>query len=175
VVKLKRPALHPGADIKERVYTATFIAVAWIVVLGALPILAVMGVGFLQGSISENLISPASGYPAFTTLSPGLIVPAVLVAWAFARTFTWPLRAADNVQRGELVWIALLGMNVAIAAVTLDRALIPVWAGRLSVGAALLFLLVAPLSLVRMLAGWLHLVPRSWRVEPEKPKRRRRS
>ena len=159
----------------DKVYGAAFFALVWIGVLGFLPIGIAMVVGLIQDTIAEDVFTPSPGYPAFSVLSPGLVVPAALLTFVFVRTFTWPLKDPAAISRSDLAWMSFMGMGVTMAGIALEGGSLPTWAGRFDFIVAALFLCVWALAYLRIAAGWLRLVPRSWREEPVKPKRRRRS
>ncbi len=170
LLRFKRGGVREGTA--EMAFT---IALLWIVALGIVPMVIAMVIGLAQGTIAEDVATPAPGYPAFPVLSPGLIVPASLLMFSFARTFTWPLKRRDGIRRGDIAGLAFTGLGVSTVSTLLDESFLSLWAERLDFFVIVAFLAVGLLSLLRWVAGKLHLVPRSWREEPVKPKRRRPS
>lgn len=175
MVRLGVPRFTRGGTRAEAAYSAFILALLWIVVLGIVPMIAAMIVGMAQGTIAEDVTTSSPGYPAFPVLSTGMAVPALVLAFVFVRTFTWPLKDLAGVGRSDIAWLSFVGLGVLLASSSLEMDRLPEWAARINAYAMLLFFAVFALALVRMAAGALRLVPRSWREEPTKPKRKRNS
>jgi len=146
----------------------------WLVFLGIVPIVAAIIMGMIQGTSGEESYAPMPGYPAFPLFSPLLVVPAPYLAVQFVRTFTWPLTLRSAQPRMILVVLSLLGFVTLATSSALDTNRLPQWVLTLNFYALMVYIFIALIGGVRVAAGALHLVPRSWRVEPEEPKRRRR-
>jgi len=175
MVRFGRPAFRLRGTPSDRADAAFNLSALWIAFFGIVPIVAAIVVGMIQGTIAEDVETPAPGYPAFPLLSSALVVPAAVLATLFIRTITWPLRAIGGMRRHEIALLALMGMMVMLASTALDQDHLPRWAGLLNFWAMGVYLAVFVLGFARAAAGSLRLVPRSWREEQKKPKRRRRS
>ncbi len=166
------PRLRRGGSREGTAEMAFTIALLWIVVLGIVPMVIAMVIGLAQGTIAEDVATPAPWYPAFPVLSPGLIVPASLLM--FILTVNLPLRTTGVLRRHEIAWLAFIASGVAMTSLILDN--VDAWWYQLPVVLAIAVdLLLIVLVTVRWALGRLHLVPRSWREAPAKPKRKRRS
>lgn len=174
-MKLGQSKFRKRSLREDKVSTAALVALLWIGFLGFLPVGIAMVVGLIQGTIAEEVTAPSPGYPAFPVLSLGMTVPAALIAFAFVRSFTWPLKSIGEFSRGDLAWVAFVGLGVTMVGTALDTRFLSVWAARVDLLTAAVFFCVSALALLRIIAGWLRLVPRSWREEKAKPTRRRRS
>lgn len=146
----------------------------WLVFLGIVPIVAAIIMGMIQGTSGEESYAPMPGYPAFPLFSPLLVIPAPYLALQFVRTFTWPLTVRSSQPRMFIVVLSMVGYVTLLCSSSLDANNLPHWAITLNAGAAFLYLVLAVLAGARVAAGALHLVPRSWREEPAKPKKGRR-
>lgn len=175
MVRFGRPAFRLRGTPDDKAYAAFNLSVLWIVFFGIVPIVAAIVVGMIQGTIAEDVTVPTPDYPAFPLLSCALVVPALALAILFIRTFTWPLKAIEGIRRYEIASMSLIGLTVMMSSTALDQDHLPRWAAQLNFWAMGVYLAVFVLAFARAAAGSLRLVPRSWREEPAKPKRRRRS
>lgn len=149
---------------------------AWLVVLGIVPIVAIAVTGIVTGTIPEGAergyLAHGPDYPAFTSLSAGLLVPALALVAAWVLALPLPLKDPVGPHRLELGALCALGTAVAATASALDVREPSVFA-LAGAAAAVIFFLTLLLYIVRSVLGWLRLVPRSWRAE-RAPRRRRR-
>ncbi|WP_084079436.1 hypothetical protein [Demequina sp. NBRC 110057] len=160
----QRSRLH---EPEERSYLLLFVALCWLVVLGLGPIAAVW-----IASMFTGVYEGEEGFPAFTTLSPSLAVPAILIAIVIVRTFPAPLKHPHGMTRGEITFVAFVGLGIATTSFAFDTKYLGT-AGATFMGLVLAaYALLTAVSLLRSVAGWLRLVPESWRVERASQRKR---
>lgn len=158
-MRLGLPNRRKWHEREEKAYTLMFIAAAWLLVFGFGPFLAVNVAAMVTGVYEED------GYPAFTLLSPLLVVPAVLLAAVVVITFTAPLKRPQGLARWEVTLVAFVGMCIHAVCISLDEPFLSDSMATFAVVVLLLYVAVWAVSVLRSAAGWLRLVPRSWRVE----------
>jgi hypothetical protein len=159
----------------EDIFALFPLALLWIALLGILPMVAAMIVGMAQGTISEDVSTASPGYPALPVLSTGMVAPAAALAFLFVRTFTWPLKSLAGVRRSEIALLSFVGLGALVTSSSLEMDHLPDWAAKINAMAMMLFFATLVLAFARSAAGMRRLVPRSWREEPTRPKRKRTS
>ncbi|WP_062130746.1 hypothetical protein [Demequina aestuarii] len=164
-MRIGLPQRSRWKDPEERAYTLVFIAFAWIAALGFGLVSIAMVVGIATGTAVDGLEEPNDEFPGFPLLSPTMVVPAVLIAAALIVSFTLPLKKAMGLNRSEIVFSAFMGVTIQTVMLGLDQRYLTGVFGWLAVAAWLLFLAVFAAAVLRMVAGWLRLVPESWRSE----------
>lgn len=158
----QRSRLH---QTEERGYAALVGAFVAIVIFGFLPIGVAVVIGLVQGTPEGELLAPGDGYPAFTVLSPLMTVPAVLLVLSLVVTFHLPLKASSGLNRSEIMYVALVGVGTHVAAMSLDRHFLSEGMTLFVLVVMLLYLAVLLVAALRIVAGWLRLVPATWRDE----------
>jgi len=139
-----------------------FAAIAWLVVLCLLPLLVLAIVGWVQYTNTNGIFFPAPGYPAMTTLSAGMIVPALALAVAWVVSVPLPLLKRNDVSRADMVGLAFFGAIATVVSATLDVDS-PAWPKEVARVAVWIFVALMVLGFLRIALGWLRLVPREWR------------
>lgn len=153
------PQLSRWAEREERAYILLWAAGLWLGILGVGPIIAVYIAAMITGTYEGE------GFPAFTVLSPTLVVPAVLLAIVVGMTFTLPLKKPTGLARWEITSAAFIGMCIYAVALGIDTAFLGDKMG-LFAGVLLLFYFVVwAVAMLRAVADWLRLVPALWRDE----------
>lgn len=134
----------------------------WVRLLGALPIAIVMVVGVINGTADDGLFFPVPGYPAFTTLSAWLVVPALLLLASTVISVPLPLEDRFGPRRGDFAWLGVAGVAISLVSLVLDDGR-PDWQHAAPYVAAGMFAMTVVIVLVRGLLAAAKLLPRSWR------------
>lgn len=146
----------------DAVYALQYWSTVWVLLLGLTPVAIAMAVGASQGTATEGLLLPADGYPAFTTLSAAMVVPASVLLVACLVGFGLPLEDRQGARRSDMAWLAVFGAAVTLVSLVLDDAR-PQWLQSAPYVAVALFALVVLLVALRSLLSATRLLPRSWR------------
>lgn len=158
----QRSRLH---ETEERAYAALVGAVLTIAAFGFLPVTVVMVVGLVQGTSEGDAFMPNDAYPAFTVLSPLMAVPVILLAVSFVMTFHLPLKDLQGLNRSEIMYVAIVGFSVHMTSMILDQNFLSIGVARFVAVVLALYLVVLVAVPLRIVAGWLRLVPDTWRNE----------
>ena len=157
----KTTRLEEVARREGRVWDLTFFLTLGWIVFGALPLLAMMIVELISGSLPSAANPHPAGYPAFTGPWWAMYPLVGLQLYATALAFPLPLRGTRWGTRSTLfmqsIGVTLFTFLNGSTAYAHDGTFWGTeWLGLLSLACcAVLF--------VRMLLGYLRLVPRSWR------------
>lgn len=146
----------------EVAYAIQYWARLWVILLGLLPVLMAMLVGTLASTAVDGLFFPAPDYPAFTTLSAGLVLPALAMLTSAMISLPLPLEDRKGLRRVDMVWLALFSMAVTSVSLVLDDGR-PQALHAAPYVAAVLFAVVAVMLMLRGLLSALRLLPESWR------------
>lgn len=155
----RRTRPHGRAELS---YALHFWSRLWIVLLGLLPVLIVMAVGAVNGTAVDGPFFPAPGYPAFSTLSAWLVVPALGLLVAAIISLPLPLEDRRGPRRSDMGWLAVLGAAVTLVSLVLDEGR-PTWAHPWPYIAAGVFAAVVAMLSLRGLLSAMKLLPKSWR------------
>lgn len=158
-VRYSLPRLSRWAEREERAYILLWAAGLWLGILGVVPIIAVYIAAMITGTYEGD------GFPAFTVLSPTLVVPAVILAVIVGMTFTLPLKKPTGLARWEVTSAAFIGMCIYAVALGLDTAFLGDNMGFFAGILLLFYFAVWAVAMLRTVAGWLRLVPAVWRDE----------
>lgn len=153
------PQLSRKHDTEERAYGLVFGSIAWIAVFGIGSIIAVYVAALFTG------ISEGDGFPAFTLLSPSMVVPALALTLALVITFHLPLKKQYGLNRSEILFVAFVGFCVHTVMMGLDNEFLAPSLRWVVVAVWFLLGAVCIVALLRIAASWLRLVPKSWRSE----------
>ncbi|WP_061963784.1 hypothetical protein [Demequina aurantiaca] len=146
----------------DAVYALHFWSMLWIMLLGVLPVAVAMAIGALTGTAVEGPFFPAPDYPAFTTLSAGLLLPALALLVAAVISLPLPLEDRRGPRRTDMAWMAVLGIGVTFVSLVLDDGR-PEWLHWAPYAAAALFGVVVVVLAGRGLLSSMQLLPRAWR------------
>lgn len=155
----RRTRPHDRLDVA---YALHYWSVRWVMFLGLLPVIVAMVVGALQGAATDGLFLPALGYPAFTTLSAGLLAPAVALLVAALVSLPLPLENPRGPRRTDMGWLAALSIVVTLVSLVLDAGR-PAALDAAPYIAAGVFVAVALLLSMRGLLSVMRLLPQAWR------------
>ncbi|WP_152649749.1 hypothetical protein [Demequina oxidasica] len=146
----------------EMVYALHFWSMLWIMLLGVLPVIVAMAIGALNGTAVDGPFFPAPDYPAFSTLSAGLVVPALALTLAAVISLPLPLEDRRGPRRTDMAWMAVLGIGVTLVSLVLDDGR-PEWLHWAPYAAAGFFGAVVVLLAGRGLLSSMQLLPKAWR------------
>lgn len=145
----------------ELAYALQYWASTWVVLLGLVPVVIAMAVGAAQGTATQGLFLPAASYPALTTLSGLMAVPALCLLGAFWLGVSLPLEDDHGPRRSDMLWLATFGIVITIVSLVLDEGR-PAWLEAAPFVAAGLFAIVVALVAIRTLLRALRWLPRTW-------------
>ncbi|WP_430867587.1 hypothetical protein [Demequina aurantiaca] len=134
----------------------------WVMLLGLAPVLVAMFVGVVEGTAVDGLFFPAPDYPAFTTLSSGLVIAAALLLAAAVISIPLPLEDRMGPRRVDMAWLALLSIVITLISLVLDDGR-PEWLYWAPYIAVAMFATTAVLLLVRGILSALRVLPQAWR------------
>lgn len=143
-------------------YALHFWSRSWVLALGIAPVAVAMIVGSLQGTAQDGLLFPAPGYPAFTTLSAGLVIPAALLLVAVCISLPLPLEDRRGPRRVDMAWLAILGAATTMVSLVLDDHR-PEYLDWAPYAAVWTFAGVVVILAVRGALSTMRLLPKAWR------------
>lgn len=146
----------------EVTYALNFWARGWVILLGLAPVLVAMAVGAVQGTAVDGAFFPAPDYPAFTTLSAGMLIPAVVLLAAALISLPLPLEDSRGSRRVDMAWLAVLSIGVTLVSLVLDEGRPDSldWAPYAAAG---IFAAIVVLLTVRGVLSATKVLPKSWR------------
>lgn len=138
-----------------------FLATVLWILFGALPILAILVIALVTGTIPIEGEPPPPGFPAFSPPWWGLYLLTAELAVLAIGSLALPLRGARSFSRGSLAILLFLTMGTTVFALGMVGVVEKSFRG-LDILLSVQGILFA-LTLVRMLLGSLRLVPQKWR------------
>lgn len=144
------------------VYALQFWSTLWVLVLGLLPVLFVMSMGAAQGTATRGLFFAAGNYPAYTTFSAGLLLPAIGLLVASIMAIPLPLEDVRGARRSDMAWLSVFAIALTLVSLVLDEGR-AAWLHLAPYAAIGMFALVIVVVALRGLLGAMKLLPRSWR------------
>lgn len=154
---------------RDRLGTVFMVScILWALLVMAPPII-VMIIGLVMGTVPPEGAGGAwgygPGYPIVTPIASLGALPAAGMLYLAVRTFPLPLRFLDTPSRSAMTVFSLfMGLTTALASMAMrdpSHITIDMWIGLVAAGAQFLAFV---LFIARYVLGWLHLLPRSWRV-----------
>jgi len=143
-------------------YALAYWSRLWVVLLGLIPVVVAVITGAAQRTAVDGPFFPAPGYPAFSTLSAGLVVPALGMLVAAVVSLPLPLADRHGTRRSDIAWLAVLSIAVTLVSLVLDDGR-PDWLHWAPYAAAGIFAAVVVLLAARGLLSAAQVLPRSWR------------
>ena len=143
-------------------YALAYWSRLWVILLGLIPVAVAVITGAAQRTAVDGPFLPAPGYPAFSTLSAGLVVPALGMLAAAVVSLPLPLADRHGTRRSDMAWLAVFSIAVTLVSLVLDdgRPEALRWAPYAAAG---IFAAVVVLLALRGLLNAAQLLPKSWR------------